>query len=370
MNVKDIKIDDELKNLLPPLSSDELLGLEGDIKKHGVLDPVILWNGFVADGHNRISICRKLGIETVDTKELHKDSKAEVMEWIIDHQFARRNLTKSQMVRSFEKVRQKYVEEAAQNIGGRPRKDEKLTVNLPQVFDKKRNPTTSEKMAEKIGVSDKTYRNMRTIVNEGTQKQIERMDRGGRGNGVSAIANEIRDRKDGVPEGFRKCSKCGEIKPITEFGKGNARHCNSCIHGSDDKETKKCKNCKRIKPISEFYEGRGICKECFNSTKAYKDSAGNILAIDDSIRNISIDDVIGDIYDKNKEVVYTVFDLADEIRINSERFIDMLKTAFEIHSDVVVDKEGRSAVCDILDKTINKLKDIRGDIHEGIQERI
>ncbi len=60
-------------------------------------------------------------------------------------------------------------------------------VNLPKVQNKGR---TSEKMAEKIGVSEKTYRNMRTIMNDGTPEQIERMDKGGKGNGVSAIARE------------------------------------------------------------------------------------------------------------------------------------------------------------------------------------
>lgn len=371
MDVKDIKIDDELKNLLPPLSEDELNGLEEDIRKHGVLDPIILWNGFIADGHNRYSICRKLGIESVDTKVLHKDSKAEVMEWIIDHQFARRNLKRSEVMRSLMKTEHEYKKEAKkqQSMAGGDRKTAfgKFTKSEEDGNELKKEPIhVSEKMAKIIGTSEKTYRNMRTIMNEGTPEQIKRMDEGGKGNGVSAIANEIRDRKDGVPEGFRKCSKCGEIKPISEFGKGNARHCNSCTHGFDEKETKKCKNCKKIKPISEFYKGKGICKECYSSSKAYKDSSGNILTIDDSIRSISVDAVIGDIYDRDKEVVYTVSNLADEIKINSEQFVNMLKNAFEIHSDVVIDKESRRVICDVLDKIINRLKGIRGDIYEGI----
>ena len=121
-------------------------------------------------------------------KELHKGSKAEVMEWIIDHQFARRNLTKSQIVLSREKVRKKYAEEGRERMlaGTKPNP----TVNLPQGSDKKRNPTTDEKIAKKIGVSEKTYRNMRLITLEGTPEQIKRMDKGGKGNGVSAIAKE------------------------------------------------------------------------------------------------------------------------------------------------------------------------------------
>lgn len=235
MRIENIKVDDELKKLLPPLSADELSSLEEDIKKHGVLDPIILWNGFIADGHNRYEICRKLGIEFVDIKELHKGSKAEVMEWIIDHQFARRNLTKSQIVLSREKVRKKYAEEAKERSGGRPRKDEKPTVNLPQVSEKKRNPTTDEKIAEKIGVSEKTYRNMRLITLEGTPEQIKRMDEGGKGNGVSAIAKEIKNEKLGIPLGHMKCKRCGRIKPIKDFARNGRDHeCKKCAAKLDN----------------------------------------------------------------------------------------------------------------------------------------
>ena len=89
------------------------------------------------------------------------------MERIINHQFARRNLTKSQIVLSREKVRKKYAEEAKKRLSpGINQYTDRSTVNLPQTTDKKRNPTTDEKIAEKIGVSEKTYRNMRIVNNK------------------------------------------------------------------------------------------------------------------------------------------------------------------------------------------------------------
>lgn len=59
--------------------------------------------------------------------------------------------------------------------------------NFSQGSQKKRNPQTSEVVARKIGVSRPTYESMKQIVSEGTKEQIERMDKGGKGNGVSAI---------------------------------------------------------------------------------------------------------------------------------------------------------------------------------------
>lgn len=360
MDVKDIKIDDELKNLLPPLSEDELKGLEEDIRKHGVLDPIILWNDFIADGHNRYSICRKLGIESVDAKELHKDSKAEVMEWIIDHQFARRNLTKSQIVLSREKVRKKYAEEAKKRLSpGINQYTDRSTVNLPQTTDKKRNPTTDEKIAEKIGVSERTYRNMRLITFEGTPEQIKRMDKGGKGNGVSAIANEIRDRKDGVPEGFRKCTKCGVIKPISEFGKGNARHCKSCVHSPDDKEIAKeevpdgfmkCRKCGEIKKIEDFSRGGAThqCKDCYNKQiREYRASTG-ITSANAVVAN--------KLKDENKDIDDSWRTTKQSMCASFEVFMDAIN--FSINNM----KYDRASLVELLSSFVNSINKLSEDI--------
>lgn len=68
--MENLKVDNEFKNLLPPLTEDEYSQLESDIKKHGVLSPIIAWNGFIIDGHNRYEICRKNGIDLPEIKAL------------------------------------------------------------------------------------------------------------------------------------------------------------------------------------------------------------------------------------------------------------------------------------------------------------
>ena len=57
--MKNLIINDELKNLLPPLSAEEFAGLEADIQAHGCLAPVIAWDGILVDGHHRYEICTK-----------------------------------------------------------------------------------------------------------------------------------------------------------------------------------------------------------------------------------------------------------------------------------------------------------------------
>lgn len=232
MKLADLKIDDDFKNLLPELDAETYTALEKDIVSNGVLDPIITWNGFIADGHNRYSICKAHHIEEIQTKPLKKATKSDVMQWIVDHQFAKRNLTKSEQIRLLAKVEAQIAKEAATHTGGRPKKEEKPTANLPQVSEKKkRNDTTAGQMAKKIGVSEKTYRDMKTIVEKGTPEQIKRMDKGGVENGVSTIAREIRD---GVKDGERKCIKCNRILPVANFR--DKRHRYVCLECENERK--------------------------------------------------------------------------------------------------------------------------------------
>ena len=251
MKISELKIDPDFKNLLPPLDAETYTDLEKDIVANGLFDPIIIWNGFIADGHNRYEICKAHRIEEVQTKELNKSTKSEVMQWIYDHQFARRNLLKSEKVRSLAAIEEEVAREAEQRMKAGVKNP---TVNLPQgVEEKKRNPTTSEQMAKKLGVSDKTFRDMKLVVESGTEKQIARMDKGGIGNGVSTIAREIRD---GVNEGERKCIRCGKIKAIELFTcRKNPYVCKDC----EDK--RKAESRDRLNGLSEIAKVTEILKQ-------------------------------------------------------------------------------------------------------------
>ena len=57
-----LKINTVYQNLIRPLSAEELHQLEENLLRDGCLDPIITWNGYIIDGHNRYSICQKHGI--------------------------------------------------------------------------------------------------------------------------------------------------------------------------------------------------------------------------------------------------------------------------------------------------------------------
>ena len=88
-------INQELRDLLPPLSDEEMAGLEVAILRDGCTDPLTVWGEIIVDGHHRYAVCKK---HDLPFKVHHKefDSLDDVKIWMWEHQDSRRNLTKYQ----------------------------------------------------------------------------------------------------------------------------------------------------------------------------------------------------------------------------------------------------------------------------------
>jgi len=86
-------IDNELKDLIPPLAEDELKQLESNLLNEGWRnnERIITWNNIIVDGHNRYSICKKNNIPFKSEEKKFKD-KNEAILWMIDNQLGRRNI--------------------------------------------------------------------------------------------------------------------------------------------------------------------------------------------------------------------------------------------------------------------------------------
>ncbi len=90
--VYELKIDEEFKNLIPSLTSEELELLEENIKKDGCREPLCVWNNIIVDGHNRYSICRKNNIP-FHIQQMDFYDRVEVQNWICMNQLGRRNIS-------------------------------------------------------------------------------------------------------------------------------------------------------------------------------------------------------------------------------------------------------------------------------------
>jgi N6-adenosine-specific RNA methylase IME4 len=87
-----IIIDPEFKALIPPLSTDELAGLEANLIADGCRDPLVVWGEILIDGHNRYAICERMGIDYRTIQRTFKDREA-AADWIDANQLGRRNLS-------------------------------------------------------------------------------------------------------------------------------------------------------------------------------------------------------------------------------------------------------------------------------------
>lgn len=90
MQIK-LKIDKEFKTLIPPLSPKEYEQLEANIFADGCREPIVIWNGYIIDGHNRYEICKKHNIG-YKVKEMSFESRDEAVVWICTNQLGRRNI--------------------------------------------------------------------------------------------------------------------------------------------------------------------------------------------------------------------------------------------------------------------------------------
>lgn len=110
---QDIQINPEFQELIPKLTTEEFNQLKENIISEGCRDALVLWGSFLIDGHNRFTICSKNNIEFKTIQKEFKDSD-EVKIWMIDNQFARRNLSDYQKIVLVQKRKDILLEQGKQ----------------------------------------------------------------------------------------------------------------------------------------------------------------------------------------------------------------------------------------------------------------
>jgi hypothetical protein len=91
----ELKIKEEFKKLIPPLTAEEFKQLETNCIDEGIRDAIVTWQGFIIDGHNRYKIATdwQLSFKTI---EKAFESEYDVIEWMLVNQLGRRNLNDTQ----------------------------------------------------------------------------------------------------------------------------------------------------------------------------------------------------------------------------------------------------------------------------------
>lgn len=294
-NQMDLKIDAEFRNLLPEPTSEEYTNLEKSIVKRGVMSPLLVWDGTIIDGHTRYAICQAHRMKDIPTKEISFQSRDEALAWILMNQLSRRNLTgfqKNEIALKYEKV-------IAKQMKKRQGERNDLKEHSDQLV-KKLNPTSTRKELARIaGTSEGSILRTKTILDKGTPEQIERLRNGEAS--VYKIYKEIKEK--GVPEGMKKCSRCGQILPL-----------------------------------DHFYNKQAECRECHQRLRVYRDSKGEVIKTDDKYKDVSDQSIIDGLY-KEEEVVTTIEDVVSEFMTNLRESMNNLAFILKVHSDIVLENQ-------------------------------
>jgi hypothetical protein len=158
-----VYVDPEFKGLLDPLLPAELGQLEANlISDKRALEPIIIWQEarIIMDGMNRIGICteRKIPYQFAFLKfPLTPEGRTQALQWVIDHQTGRRNLSDEAKRKLIEWRRERVA--AAHKAGDSNRKiADREGINESTVRDDIKATGAAMDSPDKIkGADDKEY---------------------------------------------------------------------------------------------------------------------------------------------------------------------------------------------------------------------
>ena len=144
-----LKVDPEFQGKIPPLTFEELNQLEANILRDGrIINPIIVWEGLIVDGHNRFIIAKKHPEIPFTVHETEFANRYEAIIWICKNQLGRRNLTPEQKKYLIGK---QYEAEKLNHGGDQKSNLKKSTGQNGQSIDKR---WTRRRIADENGVND------------------------------------------------------------------------------------------------------------------------------------------------------------------------------------------------------------------------
>lgn len=169
-----LQIDSELQSLIDPLSAEEFSLLEASILSEGCRDPLVVWNGWLLDGHNRYAICSKHGVDYQTFEKHGLRTKTDVKIWMIENQMGKRNTTDFARTALALKLKPLLEQRAKERqISSLKHSDSIVRQNSDE-----RGIRTDDAIAKKAGVSRDTVRKVEKIIEKAAPEVIEKVRSG------------------------------------------------------------------------------------------------------------------------------------------------------------------------------------------------
>ena len=181
-------VDEEFKNLLPPLSAEDFENLEKSILSDGCRDPLVIWQEerILIDGYHRHEICTKHGLSFKIEKKSFANRDA-ALDWMIENQRIRRNMNRFQWAEVILKRKESIAAKAKMNQkagGGAVKQKSAKPVN------------TLERLAKLSGISRFTLQQVAFILKHADQNTIGKLRKGDVHYSINGVSEELRELID------------------------------------------------------------------------------------------------------------------------------------------------------------------------------
>ena len=203
-----MEIKEEFKNLIPALSVEEYAQLEANILEEGIREPIITWNGYIIDGHNRFSIAQRFDLEYKTTSK-YFSSEESVKEWMILNQFGRRNLSNYQRSVLALELEEVFSKKAKENQGKRN--------DIKQISAESKPIETRNELSKVASVSHDTISKVKKIQEKAPEEVKAKLATGEVS--INAAYKEIKkeEKKEELQEKKKEYEKRIESNTNNEF---------------------------------------------------------------------------------------------------------------------------------------------------------
>jgi hypothetical protein len=118
-----------IAGMFPLLEGGEFAAAVDDIRAHGLLESIVLFEGMILDGRNRDRACREAGVEP-RYREMTFDSYADAVNYVISANIHRRHLTAEQKRELIEKLLKAKPELSNRQIAKQVKDDDKKVARI------------------------------------------------------------------------------------------------------------------------------------------------------------------------------------------------------------------------------------------------
>lgn len=142
----------------------ELDQLAADIKKNGLLEPITLFEGKVADGRNRYKACKLAKV--TPTVEDWEGTEEELITWIISKNLRRRHLNESQRAMAASQLQPRLAAAAKRRMLAGKKADADPSANLQQ-------GRSTKEAADLLNVSERSVSSAKKVTEQGDESLVQ-----------------------------------------------------------------------------------------------------------------------------------------------------------------------------------------------------